>query len=537
MRRLALTALLLLISRPAAAAGVVSGIVRSAAGAGLPGMHVEAWSAAGFLASATTSTGTGAWALSLAPGSYRFLAYDAAGTYATDYYRQASSFETSTLVALSDCSTLSAIDFTLNVAGVLSGIVRDASTLAPLSGVAAVAYNLDGTVRTRVATNGFGAFRLALPAGAYKLGAADESRRYAPTFAIDAERFEDAATFTVSAGQTLANLLVSMPRAAVVAGTVRAAASGALLSGQRVELYTLDGQRVAAALTAGDGRYTIVTRPGVYRVVASDPAQAFRTAYYGAPSFEASPGFELAPGQTLGGVDFALASGFSSTVDESFVVAAAHAAGANGTFFTTELFASNPSAARTVAAVFTWLPSGGGDNSGAPPVTVTVAPGATTRFADVVDQLFGASGGGAIRVVADAPLQVFTRTSTPALGAGSYGLGVPALSRSRSLARGRLVGLTSDQTFRTNVGFLNPGSSPLTITLTLLDGAGSVLATGGVSLGALGHFQASTIAAYLGVAELRGGSLRMEAPGPFFAYATIIDQATGDSAFEAAEPE
>jgi hypothetical protein len=544
LRRVALIAFFL-TAGIAEGAGRLSGTVKALDGTPLLSMHVEAYTADGFLSSATTSGGMGAFALSLPSGSYRLLAFDPSGVFAGEFYREAQSFDTSTTIALSDCTTLDGVDFALARAGVFTGSARDAAILATLPGLTAVVYNLDGTVRLSAATGAFGEFRLAVPPGTYKIGVYDSSRRYAPVFYAGTggtDRFDAASPLTVSASQTFPALAISLSPATVVAGTVRAAASGTVLSGVVVELYDVGGTARTRAATSSNGTYSVVATPGTYKIVASDPAHSYRSSFYrDARSFDAAPSFDLSAGATLGGVDLALDSAFVSTTSEVFVVAAANAAGANGTYFTTELFCLNPSALETAVAELTWLPSGGGDNTGASSVSRSISPGAQLDVQNVVAGLFGTSGGGAIRIVSTAPLAIFTRTSTPAGASapgGTYGLGIPGQSRADSLMRGRLAALAVNAAFRTNVGFLNPGRDPLTISLRLTDGAGTTLASGTVSLQGFGHLQANTIASYLGIsAEIQDASLEMWAPAPFFAYATLIDQKTGDSAFVAAKPD
>jgi hypothetical protein len=239
-------------------------------------------------------------------------------------------------------------------------------------------------------------------------------------------------------------------------------------------------------------------------------------------------------GETLGGVDFALAPVGASNPTDLWVVAAASSAGANGTFFRTELSVLNVGAG-TAHLSLTWLPGGGGDNGGAAPVGPDLAQGAEPVVADAVAALFGASGGGAIRISSDVPVLATTTTATPAPGGGGYGLGVPAVAATRAIVSGRIPAIRVDAAFRTNVGFLNPGAQPLTIALTLADASGGTIATGSVTVGPLGQMQLSTIASYLGVTTIAQGTLRATAPEPFFAYSTVIDNLTGDSVFVAAE--
>ena len=74
-----------LLQAAALAAGLVTGTVRSSGGAALSGMTIQVWNVDGTLASQTFSNSSGFWSLSLAAGTYRFLAFDPNGVYATDF--------------------------------------------------------------------------------------------------------------------------------------------------------------------------------------------------------------------------------------------------------------------------------------------------------------------------------------------------------------------------------------------------------------------------------------------------------------------
>jgi hypothetical protein len=525
-------------------AGALSGTVRSTSGAPLSGMTVQAWAAGALAPVVISSDAAGSYRLSLPAGLYRVLAFDPAGFYATDFYALASSFESSTSVAVGDGQSVTGVDFALATAGFLVGFIRDASSGAALSGITVAAYNADGTARGFALTPADGSFVLALPPGSYRLGAFDTNRKYVPTFyaATDTDTYASASFIPVSALQTSASLSLSLPHAGIVAGSVRDAETGVALAGLRLDLYTSDGTRRFGATTDAVGGFALAAAPGSYRLGASDPSGRYRPEFYpDVTSFANAPPVPVAADQTSGGLDFSLLLLSSSTTEERFVVAAAQSAGVGGTFFTTDLSALNPSAARTAHVVFSWLPSGGGDNSAATTASRDLLPGAQLFVSEAVATLFQRTGGGAIRIVSDAPLIVSTRTATPA-GAlapgGSFGLGIPGVTRERSILAGRIPGISVDAATRTNVGFLNPGPASITIALALFDSTGASLANGSVTLAPYGHFQANTIASYLGVTALfRNASLRVSSSSPFFAYATPIDQATGDSSFVAAETE
>jgi hypothetical protein len=539
--RIPVALLVSLAAVPALEAGVLSGTVRSTEGGALAGMGVQAWAAAAATPVTTTSSATGGWTLSLPAGSYRLLAWDPAGVRATDFHRGASSFGGSTLVGVADCTDLAGVDFDLSPAGYLAGAVLDGATGAPLAGLTVAALNADGTVRGRATSSAAGTFVLALPEGSYLLGVWDDRLGWAPMFAPGTALFSEALAIGVMAGGTTATAPLGLLRAGSVAGTLVDAFVGDPLAGLTAELYLPDGSVRARAVSDGAGEYRLAAAPGAYRLVVSDPGGRYRTAFWNASTFEASPPIEVVAGQTAGAGRLALFPAVSATRGERFVAAAAHAPGANGTFFTTDLTVLNASPAATASVSLSFLRTGGGGNSGPPTVTREIPPGAQLAVVDVLRTLFGTTGAGAIRVVSEVPVAVASVTGTPAgdlAPGGRFGLGVPGRRRETALLRGRIPGITVDAALRTNVGVLNPGPAPISIHLRLSGSTGENLAEGSIALGPLGHFQASTIAAYLGItAPLRNASLLLSSASPFFAYATVIDQVTGDGSWVEPEPE
>lgn len=154
----------------------------------------------------------------------------------------------------------------------------------------------------------------------------------------------------------------------------------------------------------------------------------------------------------------------------------ARAAGANGSFWRTDLDLENPlGVARTVDLAFL---REGADGTAAPEVTVELAPYESRRLEDVVGTLFATEGAGAIRVetpATQAGLLVTGRTYTVDAGGASYGQFVAARGAVDALGAGRtqlLAGLGSTANFRTNAGFVNASASAARVSWTIVDPAG-----------------------------------------------------------------
>ncbi|HET7712665.1 MAG TPA: carboxypeptidase-like regulatory domain-containing protein [Thermoanaerobaculia bacterium] len=299
--------ILLAAASSSAHAASISGTVRDASGAPLAGARVSAYQTNGNLAATVSTDGAGAYIVqSLSAGSYRLLAYDPAGNFATSFYRDAPSFEESTEISLQSSQSLSNIHFQLVRGGTVTGTVKT-SNGTPIERVIVAAYNVpSGTRRGFTTTDTSGRYRLVLPPGEYRVAAFDESLRYATTFFDDAGTFHSAAPVHVQPGETTGTLDFQLRLAALVSGTVRSPA-GVRLSGIRISAYDAEGHVAATALSDLAGEYRLALREGAYRVVFEDPSGEYAAVFYGsAESFDVAPPLIVSSGQTVAGVDAVL---------------------------------------------------------------------------------------------------------------------------------------------------------------------------------------------------------------------------------------
>lgn len=272
--------LLLLLIAASASAATISGTVTPVAA----GMVVAAYDASGnFVAQATTDSG-GQYALTVTPGSYHLLAYDPSGVYATSFYADADSFETSTLLNVS--GDLTNINFALVKAGFLAGTVTSSSG-TPLAGITVAVYNGNGTRRGFTQTDSAGHYVLSVPPGTYALAAFDTTLKYVTTFYNNKETFGSADLLTVTVSQTtVANF--ALPQAVLITGTVFNA-NGTPLESIVVNAYSNSGT-VTGTTTDASGHYQLSLRSETYRLVFEDPNGVYASVYFGnAESFAASP--------------------------------------------------------------------------------------------------------------------------------------------------------------------------------------------------------------------------------------------------------
>jgi len=134
-----------------------------------------------------------------------------------------------------------------------------------------------------------------------------------------------------------------------------------------------------------------------------------------------------------------------------------------------------------------------------------VPPGQAVRLADVAGQLFGLSkSAGALIVSSSQPLLATSRTSTGS-SAGTLGQFVPGLPESAALTAGqesRLIQLSENAGYRTNVGFASVSATPISATITLYRASGELLGKLPVTLPRFGSAQVTKILPKIGVASV-----------------------------------
>jgi len=236
-----------------------------------------------------------------------------------------------------------------------------------------------------------------------------------------------------------------------------------------------------------------------------------------------------------------------------FIPAAAHARGAGGTLWITDLRLLN-TGSEELPITLRFLPPNR-DNGGDEGITVTVPPRESVLLPDVVARTFGAEGGGAIWMTTPFGSGHFlaeARTydaSHPELGRRGFSsqavAGASASSDSFLFVSNEPGPLGS----RTNVGVVNPLSVPVLVDLTLLDATGRELGTSAVGLGAFGYAQVNDVFVALGsggsavvngIVRIHARTWVVDVPTlsvPVFGYATVIENRSNDPSFSLAEPD
>jgi len=209
----------------------------------------------------------------------------------------------------------------------------------------------------------------------------------------------------------------------------------------------------------------------------------------------------------------------------------AHVSGLGGTAWVSDLVLYNLGEAE--AGVDAYFLKRDTDNTSVTGTFFPVDTGHSMMLADVVWDLFGeTSTSGAIFICSDQPLMVSSRTYNDA-PAGTYGQhigGSPVLSGIPGGHKAFLFQLTRNDDFRTNIGFANALASQLELDVGLYDAQGTELKTVQVSVPPYGFVQKTDI---LGndVSDAYAIVEATTREARYFAYASIVDNHTGDPTF------
>lgn len=222
-----------------------------------------------------------------------------------------------------------------------------------------------------------------------------------------------------------------------------------------------------------------------------------------------------------------------------YVPIAASAPGSRGTFFRTDLRIFNPSPSRRMDVTLHFLPQGqdGRNISGQ---VFQIAPRGTLVMDDVVEILVPESTPalGAIRIDSDTdasyPFAASTRTYTqsPASqGPGTFGQFIPALDPADALEISVVLHASITPGFRTNVGAMNPGSTPAAVRMILYDASGVLrLTSPQFEVLPMSTRQWSSLEVF-GSTTLEDGVIVIESTVPIFTWGSIVDNASGDAIF------
>ena len=224
------------------------------------------------------------------------------------------------------------------------------------------------------------------------------------------------------------------------------------------------------------------------------------------------------------------------------IPAAAHVTGASGTNWRTDLEVLNPGSSQCSYTIE--LLAQDQDNSSPDSRSFQLDPGLAVRYEDVLASMFAFSGAAALRVTpSGCALQLSSRTFNDTAN-GTYGQLVPGRATVMAIPPGvtvRLIQLresaASSSGFRTNIGIVNATAAPLQIAVDLYDGSGNLLGrvpSSRTALRPLEFRQLDRVFRTVTSAAVEDGYAVLStstSAGAFLAYASVIDNRTGDPVF------
>ena len=214
------------------------------------------------------------------------------------------------------------------------------------------------------------------------------------------------------------------------------------------------------------------------------------------------------------------------------VPSVAHAPGAGGTQWRTDLAVVNRSG-QAASVTLTYV-----DDTQTLVRTTSLANGGTAELRDILVGTFGLSAAaankGTLLIGSNVGLAVTSRTYNQAT-AGTYGQRYPALTVTDAIPTGK-VGIVpqikKNAGFRTNLGVVNLGQSPCTVAVKLWNAAGTQVGGTKQLTAQEGRWlQQDDIfgSTGAGAQEIAYATVEVQtAGGSVWAYASVVDSATGD---------
>jgi hypothetical protein len=233
----------------------------------------------------------------------------------------------------------------------------------------------------------------------------------------------------------------------------------------------------------------------------------------------------------------------AATGDELYIPVAAHSSGVGETEWRSDL---EVKARGTDPATFTIeLLQQDQDNTSPLLATYTVAAGQSIRFEDLLETVFGYTGNAALRLTPTSGRFLANSRTYNDDPNGTYGQYIPALPADTALTEGvsgALIHLASSSApatgYRANVGLLNVTAASISLELDLYTGNGELLGTVAVTLLPYELRQMTDIYRQVTDDNVADGYIliRLLTPdGRYFAYASVVDNRSGDAIFIPAE--
>jgi hypothetical protein len=202
----------------------------------------------------------------------------------------------------------------------------------------------------------------------------------------------------------------------------------------------------------------------------------------------------------------------------------ANTAGLQGSQFQTYVAILNPTASAFAVTASLY------DNAGTKrDAQINVAAGELKTYSNFLDDVFHATGGGAVTFQSPNAANRFVVTVD--VRTGRYGTPIPVADFAGSSSRSFAGGVSVDANTRANVGCFNQSSSANAIKATILDASGKqTIGTINLNLAANGWAQLPV------TSIVSNGTIQFDPSDSALCYAVVVDNSTNDGHFiQAAE--
>jgi PKD repeat protein len=225
--------------------------------------------------------------------------------------------------------------------------------------------------------------------------------------------------------------------------------------------------------------------------------------------------------------------------NEVVIAAAAHVGGLEDTDWRTDLEVCNFNGVVTEFDLDLLMTDH--DNTSPQSVSMSLAGTTCERVSDVLDASFSYEGSAALAIQSHkGELTVSSRTFNTT-DTGTYGQFLPGVSATAAVAAGkeaRIIQLAqstgSSTGFRTNIGLVNRAGTPTAVVLDLRFDTGTSLGILNVTLQPYEHRQINRVFRQVTSGQVSNGFAVVttsSAGGSFIAYASVVDNASGDPVF------
>ena len=257
-------------------------------------------------------------------GDYKILAYTSGTAHAYEYYDSQVSYDSASLVSVTQGETTSGVDFILGAGASISGNIKDTATDNPVENIRVYACEYtSGFCVSENQTDASGNYSVTgLAPGSYRIWVDCSGTNYIDEYHNGTYDPGQATQIDVTQGQAISGINFSLELGGTITGTVTDSITSNPIEGMRIEVkdYSED-YSVGQGNTLANGTYSINGVPaGAHRVVVSDPQGNYAQEYYNDTiTWSSAAQVDVVQIQTTANIDFALdlAGSISGTVTGS----------------------------------------------------------------------------------------------------------------------------------------------------------------------------------------------------------------------------